>query len=132
MKYTLTPEQVIAMQALNTPGATWVPCWGVAGVEVDTDTMQTEAFSAHLAYLSTLPPQVPVAVTALQARLELIARNKYAEVKAAVSSLSEDAQVTFEYAAEWRRDSALVAQLAAGFGWSGADLDAMFLSASQR
>src|SRR5574343_959444 len=117
------------MQAINTPDATWVPCWGVTGVEVDTDTMQTEAFAPHLAYLSTLPPQVPAAITALQARLELIARDKYAAVQAAVSALGEDARVTFEYAVEWYRTSELVAQLAAGFGWSDADVDAMFLSA---
>lgn len=132
MKYTLNTAQAAALQALNTQAATFVPCWGDDGITADTNDMQAEAFAAHIAYLSDLTPQVPKQVTALQARLEIVARGAYAGVKAAVASLDEEAQVTFEYAEHWRRDSALIAQLKAGFDWSDADVDAMFISAAQR
>ena len=79
------------------------------------------------------PSDVPQAVTMRQARLALLAANMLTTVNTAIAGMpgaeGEAARIEWEYAQEVRRDSPLVAALSAAFGWTGAQLDAMFVSA---
>ena len=76
---------------------------------------------------------VPEVVTMRQARLALLGAGLLAQVNTAVANMpgaeGDAARIEWEYAQEVRRDSPLVAALSAAFGWTGAQLDAMFVSA---
>lgn len=79
------------------------------------------------------PSDVPQAVTMRQARLALLAANMLTTVNTAIAAMpgaeGEAARIEWEYAQEVRRDSPLVSALSVAFGWTGAQLDAMFISA---
>lgn len=79
------------------------------------------------------PSDVPQAVTMRQARLALLAANMLSAVNTAIANMpgseGEAARIEWEYAQEVRRDSALVAALSAAFGWTGAQLDDLFVLA---
>jgi len=80
------------------------------------------------------PPPVPGVVSMRQARLALLQAGKLQDVDAAIAALpspdKEQAQIEWEYAAEVKRDSALVAQLAPALGLDAAALDALFITAA--
>jgi hypothetical protein len=79
------------------------------------------------------PPPAPKVVTMRQARLALLQAGKLADVDAAILALpspdKETAQISWEYATEVRRDSALMQQLATAIGLTEADLDSLFTQA---
>ena len=130
--YTLTPEQAAQLSALNTPNAQYVPCYGDSGIEASDTDFTDPAFAAHLTLLQTFPKTVPFEITAVQGRLELIARGMYADIQVAVATMPEEAQVTYEYATTWRRQSALVEGIGHAKGLTDAEMDEMFISAAAR
>jgi hypothetical protein len=76
------------------------------------------------------PPQVPVAVTMRQARLVLHQIGKLPAVDAAIAQADATAQIEWEYAHEIRRDAALVIGIGAALGLTEAEIDALFIAAS--
>lgn len=79
-------------------------------------------------------PPVPEVVTMRQARLALLQAGKLNDVDAAINALAspqkEEAQISWEYSTEVRRDSDLVKQLAPGLGLDDDALDALFIQAA--
>lgn len=73
---------------------------------------------------------VPEVVTMRQARLALLGAGLLAQVNTAVTNMpgaeGDAARIEWEYANEVRRDSPLVAELSAAFGWTSAQLDDLF------
>jgi hypothetical protein len=77
------------------------------------------------------PPRVPVAVAMRQARLALEAIGKLDDVDAAIAQAGRTAQIEWEYAHEVRRDAALVIGIGAALGLTEAEIDALFIAASE-
>lgn len=79
------------------------------------------------------PSTVPQAVSMRQARLALLQAGLLANVNSAVAALpgldGDAARVEWEYAQEVRRDSPLVASLAAAMSLDAARLDGLFVAA---
>jgi hypothetical protein len=78
-----------------------------------------------------LPPTVPQVVTIRQARLALLAADLLDDIDAAVAVSGRAAQIEWEYATEVRRDHPLIAAMQAAKGLSDADVDQLFLTASE-
>lgn len=76
------------------------------------------------------PPRVPAAVAMRQARLALDAIGKLDDVDAAIAQAGRTAQIEWEYAHEVRRDAALVIGIGAALGLTEAEIDALFIAAS--
>lgn len=80
------------------------------------------------------PPAVPDAITMRQARLALLGAGLLATVDAAIDGLPspqrEAAWIEWEYAAEVRRDSAMITMLAPALGLSDTQVDELFIAAS--
>lgn len=78
-------------------------------------------------------PAVPVAVTARQARLALLAAGKLALVENALASIpgpqGDAARIEWEYALEIRRDSLVIGALAPMLGLTDAQVDDLFRAA---
>ena len=59
--YFLTQEQIIALQAVNTQLATFVPCWykteNTEGVAIETTTFSSAEFIAHKNVFDSFDPQ---------------------------------------------------------------------------
>lgn len=79
-------------------------------------------------------PHVPESVPMLNARLALIAAGHMAAVKAFVDSMpgtdGEQARTYLEYAQNVRRDHWLVEGIRQVLGLTGADIDALFITAA--
>lgn len=69
-------------------------------------------------------------VSMRQARLALLAQGLLSQVEAAVSNLSQEAQIEWEYASTVDRLSPWVAQVGEAMGLSDAQLDALFEAAA--
>jgi hypothetical protein len=78
----------------------------------------------------TLEP-VPTSVSMVQARLQLLALGVYATVCAAISTMSEKAQIEWEFRGTVERGNALVAAMVGLLGWSEADTDNYFIAAGK-
>ena len=80
------------------------------------------------------PPIVITSVTMRQARLALLAANMLTAVNTAIAAMTgtegEAARIEWEYAAEVRRDSALVQALTPALGLDDAALDDLFTAAA--
>lgn len=76
--------------------------------------------------------RVPTSVTLYQGRAALINAGLFDQVKAAVDAGGQNSLAfqAFEYANHWYRDSAFIAQLAAGLGLTEQQIDELFISAS--
>lgn len=87
----------------------------------------------------TAPPEpptvIPQQVTMRQARLALLGAGLLAGVNAAIASLPEPdksaAIIEWEYAAVVQRSSGLVPAMATALGMTDAQIDSLFLTASQ-
>lgn len=79
---------------------------------------------------------VPQVVDMAQARLALLDTGRLATVQAAIDAMpgleGDAARIEWEFRTTVRRDSALVQSLIAGFGWSNAEVDAMFVLAASK
>lgn len=81
-----------------------------------------------------LAPPIPQSVTMRQARLALLGAGLLSNVNAAIAALTEPsksaAQIDWEYASVVQRDSGLVPAMATALGMTGAQIDALFVTAS--
>lgn len=79
---------------------------------------------------------VPEAIRADQARLELSARGKLADVEAYIAGLSGDAKVTaetvWEYRTQYLRNDTVFLELLDGAGISGGSVDSFYVAAFRR
>jgi len=110
-----------------------------AGGELVTDGMvavlfriEPEAAAAMVARVAAGEPEpvaVPQAVTPLQARKALLAAGMLAQVEAAVAVGPPEARLAWEYGLEVRRDSPLIAAMAAALGLDGTAVDQLFVAA---
>jgi hypothetical protein len=75
-------------------------------------------------------PSPPESVSMRQARLALLGAGLLAQVDAAIQQGAEADKIEWEYATEVRRDSALVANMAAAFGLTEVHLDDLFFAAA--
>lgn len=77
------------------------------------------------------PATVPQSVTMRQARLALLAVELLDDVEAAVAAAGRSAQIEWEYATDVQRSHPLIAAVQAAKGLSDADVDALFMAASE-
>lgn len=77
------------------------------------------------------PPVVPTVVSMRQARLALYGAGLLDDVEAAVASSTKDVQIEWEFSSELRRDWPTLVLLAGALGLTEAQLDALFIQASQ-
>lgn len=75
-------------------------------------------------------PAVPAAVTPLQARKALLAAGLLDDVAAYVALQDQETHLAWDYASEVRRDNVLIIAAAGVLGWTDAQLDQLFVSAS--
>jgi hypothetical protein len=73
-----------------------------------------------------LPAPVPQVVTPRQARLALEQEDLLDVVEGAVDAADKATQITWRFAAEVRRDDALLAEVAGGLGLTSDDIDDLF------
>lgn len=90
---------------------------------------------AQIDAVGDVPQPAPRVVTMRQARLALLNAGFLAAVNDAFAAMQGDegtaARIEWEYSQEVRRDTALVSALASALGLSNAQLNALFVSASQ-
>lgn len=72
------------------------------------------------------PAQIPTVVSMRQARLALLQVNLLTTVSAAIAAGNDADKITWEYAAEVRRDDDLVTNMAATLNLDAAALDGLF------
>lgn len=76
-------------------------------------------------------PIIPQVVSMRQARLALLAVDLLDDVEAVVAAAGRAAQIEWEYATEVRRNHPLLAAVQAAKGMSDADIDQLFIAASE-
>lgn len=86
--------------------------------------------SAAQQLIDQINPNVPSFVSSVQARLALTAAGKRDQVEAAVNAASITVQDYWHYAGTIERYHPIILQMAAGLGWTSADLDALFIAAA--
>jgi hypothetical protein len=91
------------------------------------------AFDEREAAMQPDPNAVPAAVTMRQARLALLNAGLLSSVETFIGALpspeKEAAQIEWDYAAEIRRDHALVIQMENAMGMTSEQMDALFVAA---
>lgn len=101
--------------------------------EVNTDAKTGEKTirpytEEEIAALAKPPP--PASVTPRQVRLLLLQKGLLPQVETLVSQSGEAAKITWEFALEFRRNDALLLQLAAALGLTEEQLDNFFIEAA--
>ncbi len=89
-----------------------------------------EALPADQAVLWTPANPVPQSVTPRQARLALLAAGLLDQVEAAIAAGPRADRITWEFAAEVRRDYAMIANLGASLGLTAGQIDDLFRAAA--
>lgn len=77
------------------------------------------------------PNTVPQVVTRRQALLALLAAGKLDQVEAVVAGSPREAQIAWEAAGTFERNSPLIAALAPQVGFTDADVDNLFIEAAK-
>ncbi len=77
------------------------------------------------------PPVVPTVVSMRQARLALYGAGLLDDVEAAVAQSTKDVQIEWEFSSELRRDWPTLVLLAGALNLTEAQIDALFIQASQ-
>jgi len=78
-----------------------------------------------------LAARVPWVVEMAQARLALLSAGLLDTVESNLASMSQSAQIEWEYRTTVRRDNALVAAMKTQLGWTDEQLDNLFIAAAQ-
>lgn len=76
------------------------------------------------------PPAIIQSVTMRQARLQLLAIGKLADIEAAIASMGDAAKITWEFSSVVERNNPLVAPMQVLFGWTDEQMDELFVAAS--
>lgn len=128
MKYALVEQsgrvaQVQAQQFPVAPPLQWVQC---------ADSVTPEWTYNGTSFVPPAPPQVviPSIVSMRQARLALLHAGLLATVDAAIAAGGQADQITWEYATEVNRNSALVSNMAAALNLTSQQLDDLFTLAA--
>ncbi len=107
-----------------------------AGVQRERDALPAEAAEIEARKTDAQTPQVPAAVTMLQARLALGANGMLAQANELVAAMKGDegasARIHWEFAQHVLRTDPLVLSLAAQMGLTDAQTDQLFIDANGR
>jgi hypothetical protein len=133
MKYALvSPQendrlcQVEALPFGVAPPLKWIECF-------DDVTPQTHKYEGGqfvlLPPIAPVAPPVPQSVTPRQARLALLGSGLLDQVEAAIATGSRADKITWEFAAEVRRDYAMISNLGSALGLTDAQIDDLFRAA---
>lgn len=76
-------------------------------------------------------PTIPVSITPRQVRLLLLSQGLLDQVETMISQQDRAAQITWEFAIEFRRDDPLLNTLGQALGLDATQIDQFFLAASQ-
>lgn len=116
---------LIQVESLPDP---WVQC---AYLWDGTKLVLQENSTAYQDYIAANKPSVPNSVSPRQIRQALTKAGMRQDVEDAVNSSTQDVQDAYHYATEFRRDSQVVAQLAAKMNVTSDQLDDLWISASE-
>jgi hypothetical protein len=87
-------------------------------------------------FVTPVPPYVepvvyiPIVISMRQARLQLLSMNLLDVVNAQISTMSQAAQIEWEYATEVQRSNPLVSALQAALSMTDSNMDTFFYNAS--
>ena len=88
--------------------------------------------NAVLLSVEELPdPPPPEIVSPRQIKLALLAAGKLDDVESFVANAERAVQISWEYAVEWRRDDAMLNDMASAFGMSSEEVDDLFRVAAE-
>lgn len=112
----------------------WLDTGEDAGKWLSADCVAISDAEANAIRLANNSPPIPTTITMRQARLALLGAGLLAQVNTAVAGMtgagSDAARIEWEFASTVERNKPLVARLSAALGLTGAQLDALFTSAS--
>ena len=92
----------------------------------------TEAEAEDLLRALAPPPAVPLVVSRAQGEIALHRAGLLPQVEAYIASATDpEVRIWWQRAQEFRRDSATLLTVAAALGWTPAQLDALFVLASE-
>lgn len=101
------------------------------GWTIEAETVNEQYIEDYI----TRPIAVPAAVTMRQARLALLEAGKLSMVPVIIDSLpspmKEAANIEWEYSSEVQRHNGFVAQIGPALGMTPAEIDSLFIRASQ-
>ena len=102
-----------------------------AFVVVDNDLLQSEV--TRIDGLKNIKPYIesPNTISMRQARLQLLAMNLLDSVNTAITSMSQSAQIEWEFATEVQRDNPLVLGVQSALSMTNADIDLFFVNANK-
>ncbi len=102
-------------------------------VAMETKVRRVDGVVKFVHTLADVEQLVPPSITMRQARLALLSAGLLDQVEGAIGALPEPARSTarieWEYAADMKRDHALIASLAVGLGLSEEQVDGLFRTA---
>lgn len=81
-------------------------------------------------YCESIKQDAPITISMRQARLQLLAMNLLDAVNAQINTLSQSAQIEWEFSSEIRRDNPLVAQLQSSLAMTDNDMNQFFYEAA--
>lgn len=136
MKYAYIQNNIAAQVLRVHPETIYAPEMAAQFVECGDDVEVGWLWDGEQFTAPPAPPQqVPGAVTMRQARLALLGAGMLAQIDTAINALpspqKEAAKIEWEYSQEVQRHNGFVSVLAPALGLTSAQLDALFLQASQ-
>ena len=124
---------------INQWGGTWGQCPGIPnpiflpnGLHVHSPQINFDYGGYTLVEweMEEPAPSVPTSVTPRQVRLLLLQQNLLASVEAMIAQQDEATKITWQYALEFRRDDALLNQLATNLNLTQEQIDQFFITAA--
>jgi hypothetical protein len=129
MRFQLPDEQIVMMDRPFTLGDMQYSSMRALTVAQRFELGIIELPEPELVY-TPMPAQIPQSVFPRQARLALLAADLLDAVEAAIAGASRADRITWEFAAEIRRDSPMIANLGAGLGITDEQIDQLFIAAA--